>query len=256
MATEDKIQSAVFHIELGRGKRVLQWVLLVLVAVALSLVYTAGQFRGLDRREAMDMAQLARNLARGKGFTTYVIRPLSLWHLKTYREDHDQKFMEQPDLTNPPLYPLALAGLFKLLPDSVFEFAVRRDNIYTPERWAIVPFNQVCLVLTLLLVFAWAKQLFDRRVAVTVGLLLLFSDTLWAYSISGLPTSLLTLLLLLALYCVFLADRRLNPRTTDVPVTPQPLDGGSILLILVSAVLMGLCFLTRYSAAFLVLPVV
>ena len=81
MATEDTIQSAVFHIELGRGKRVLQWVLVVLAAIALSLVYTAGQFRGLERREAMDMAQLARNVARGKGFTTYVIRPLSLWQL-------------------------------------------------------------------------------------------------------------------------------------------------------------------------------
>ena len=78
MATEDKIQSAVFHIELGRGKPVLQWLLVALVSVALSLVYTAGQFRGLDRREAMDMAQLARNLAHRQGFTTYVIRPLSL----------------------------------------------------------------------------------------------------------------------------------------------------------------------------------
>jgi 4-amino-4-deoxy-L-arabinose transferase-like glycosyltransferase len=215
----------------------------------------------------MDMAQLARNIAHGKGFTTYVIRPLSLWQLKTNRDDRDQKFMEHPDLSNPPLYPLVLAGLFKFLPDTVFEFTPTADTVYAPERWVIVPFNQVCLLLTLLLVYFWARQLFDQRVAVMAGLLLLFSDTLWAYSISGLPTSFLNLLLLLALYCVFLVDRRLNPPTAEPPATEpagepaqprilQPVDGVSVLLILTSAVLMGLCFLTRYMSAFLVLPVV
>jgi len=258
MADESSIQSAVFNIELGRGKRVLQWLVVVLVAIALSLVYTAGQFRGLDRREAMDMAQLARNVAHGKGFTTYVIRPLSLWELKTYRDDHNPRFMEHPDLINPPLYPSVLAGLFKLLPDSVFEFKPRGDQIYAPERWVIVPFNQICLLLSLLLVYFWAKQLFDSRVAVTAGLLLLFSDTLWAYSISGLPTNLLMLLFLLAMYCLFRVDRRLNPPPAAEGESPlaKPLDGTSILLVLASAVLMGLCFLTRYMSAFLLLPVV
>ncbi len=259
MADESSVQSAVFNIELGRGKRVLQWVMVVLVAIGLSLVYTAGQFRGLDRREAMDMAQLARNISHGKGFTTYVVRPLSLWQLKTYRDDHDQRFMEHPDLVNPPLYPLVLAGLFKLLPDSVFDFKVAKDQVYTPERWVIVPFNQLCLLLGLLLVYFWARQLFDSRVAVTAGLLLLFSDTLWAYSISGLPTNLLMLLFLLAMYCLFRADRRLNPPAVaegEQPAARPPLDGTSILLILASAVLMGLCFLTRYMSALLLLPMI
>ena len=258
MADESSIQSAVFNIELGRGKRVLQWLLVVLVAIALSLVYTAGQFRGLDRREAIDMAQLARNIAHGKGFTTYVIRPLSLWQLKTYRDDHEQYFMEHPDLVNPPLYPLVLAGLFKLLPNSVFDFKVPGEQIYAPERWVIVPFNQLCLLLSLLLVYRWSKQLFDNRVAVTAGLLLLFSDTLWAYSISGLPTSLLMLLFLLALYCLFLADQRLNPPAAAEGEQPtaKPPDVASILLLLASAVLMGLCFLTRYMSAFLLLPMI
>jgi 4-amino-4-deoxy-L-arabinose transferase-like glycosyltransferase len=259
MADESSVQSAVFNIELGRGKRVLQWLLVVLVAIALSLVYTAGQFRGLDRREAMDMAQLARNISQGKGFTTYVIRPLSLWQLKTYRDDHEQRFMEHPDLVNPPLYPLVLAGLFKLLPNSVFDFNPTKDQIYAPERWVMVPFNQLCLLGSLLLAYFWAKQIFDSRVAVTAGLLLLFSDTLWAYSISGLPTNLLMLLFLLAMYCLFRADQRLNPPAAaegEQPAARQPLDGTPILLILASSVLMGLCFLTRYMSAFLLLPMI
>jgi 4-amino-4-deoxy-L-arabinose transferase-like glycosyltransferase len=256
-SAEHSIQTAVWHIELGRGKKVLQWIAVVLLAVVLAIWYAAGQFKGLEKREAMDMAQLARNIARGEGFTTYVVRPLSLWHLKMFSDSREPRLMNHPDLYNPPLYPLVLAGLFKLLPSSVFEFK-QDDRIYAPERWVILPLNQVCLLLSLLLVYFWARQLFDQRVAVTTGFLLLLSDTLWSYGVSGLPTNLLLLLFLLAVYFLYLADRKLNP--PDVPEVEQagpalqPLSVSVIVLVLLSAVLMGLCFLTRYLAAFLLLP--
>lgn len=249
MASERSLQTAVFHLELGRGKVVVRWAVVVLAAITLSLVYTANQFRGLEKREAMDAAQLARNLSRGEGFTTSVIRPVALWHLKTYRSDHNPTFEQHPDTYNPPLYPLALAVLFRLTPQ-VFE-VTPGDQLYPPERWVIVPFNQVCLLLTLLLVYFWACRLFDRRVAITAGLLLLLSDTLWSYGVSGLSTTMLMLLLLGGMYCLFLADERLNP---PEPGTPVALDSKSMLLIFSSAVLMGLCFLTRYSALVFVIP--
>ena len=93
------------------------------------------------------------------------------------------------------------------------------------------------------------------------GLLLLFSNTLWSYAISGLPTNFLMLLLLLALYCLFRADRSMHP--PEIPEAERAEDGRSAapppstragVLILASAVLMGLCFLTRYLCAFLVVP--
>jgi 4-amino-4-deoxy-L-arabinose transferase-like glycosyltransferase len=257
MVTETKIQSAVFQIELGRGKKVLQWVLIVLLAVALSLVYSAGQFRGLEKREAMDMAQLARNIARGEGFTTYFLRPLSLWHQKTVGPAHDPQIAKHPDLYNPPLYPLLLAGAFKFFPDSIYTLR-QGDRVIAAERWVILPVNQVLLLLSLLLVYFWAKQLFDRRIAVTAGLLLLFSDTLWSYSVSGLPTNLLLLLLLASLYCLHLADRRTHPpeipEAEQAPAGPSKATVAAIGMVVLSAVLLGLCFLTRYLTAFLVLP--
>ena len=68
-SSETSIQSAVFQLEMGRGKKVIQWAALVLLAAVLSPIYTASQFRnGLGKREAIDMAQLARNIARGEGF--------------------------------------------------------------------------------------------------------------------------------------------------------------------------------------------
>jgi 4-amino-4-deoxy-L-arabinose transferase-like glycosyltransferase len=166
--------------------------------------------------------------------------------------------MEHPDLYNPPLYPLMLAGVFKLLGPSVFEMKPT-DFILKAERWAILPFNQLCLMLSIWIAYCWAKAMFDRRVAVMAGLLLLFSDTLWSYASTGLPTTFLTLLVLLTAYGLFQADRRLNgdqtaPAGDTAPAAPVTLEGATIVLVLGSAVLCGLCFLTRYLAGFLVIP--
>ena len=81
--------------------------------------------------EAMDAAQVARNISEGKGFTTEFIRPFSAvsacksttsrnkserdaWHqrARTLRNDPNAS----PDLANAPVYPLVLAGLMKVLP--------------------------------------------------------------------------------------------------------------------------------------------
>ncbi|HVM59421.1 MAG TPA: glycosyltransferase family 39 protein [Verrucomicrobiae bacterium] len=261
-ATEETIQSAVFHIEIGRGRRIMLWVLLILLAGMLSLLYTGAQFYGFDKRESMDMAQVARNIAQGHGFTTYVIRPLSLWELERTGWDIQKKdarvrlIINHPDIYNPPLYPYALAGLFRMLPPRLFTYD-QSEHVYLPERWAVLPFDQLCLFACVLLVFVWARQLFDRRVAIMATWLMLFSDTLWSYAISGLPTNLLMLLLLLAMYCLFIADRRLNPAApSEGAPAPAAGTGWAAVCVVVSAGLLGLCFLTRYLAAFFLIPMV
>jgi len=249
-----RVQKAIWAIDLGAGRWFILWGAAVLLAVALSLLYTSDQFRGLERGEAMDMAQLARNIARGQGFTTYVIRPLSLWQLETHASDHQPRLMNHPDLYNPPLYPLAIATLFKMMPTTLFEYK-QTDMIFKPERWIILPFNQLCMLTSALLVYLWARRLFDRRVAITSALLLLFSDTLWFFSISGLPTNFLMLLFLGSLYCLWLADEHWHPELPELPGDMPRRAWPGWLLVLASAVLMGLCFLTRYTTAFLFVPV-
>ena len=257
---ETNVQTTVYQIEIGAGNKIIRWGLLILLAGAMSLIYTAGQFRGLNKRESMDMAQLARNVAHHEGFTTHLIRPLSLWKLERHgwAKNDPRLIMRHPDIYNPPLYPLVLAGLFKMLPPKAFKYDAG-EHVYYPERWVIVPFDQLCLFGCVFLVFLWAKRLFDRRVAITASMLMLFSDTLWSYSISGLPTNFLMLLFLLATYCLFIVDSRLNP--------PQPAEGEAagvaparvtrsvVALVISSAVLFGLCFLTRYLTAFFLIPV-
>ena len=263
-APETSVQSAVFQIEMGRGKKVIQWAALVLLAAVLSPIYTASQFRnGLGKRESIDMAQLARNIARGEGFTTHVIRPLSLWQLEQNgwniedKDTRDRLINRHPDISNPPLYPFLLAEVFKILPKSVFKYN-EADHIFPAERWGILPFNQLCLLGSILIAYLWAKRLFDSRVAMMVGWLMLFSDTLWSYGVSGLPTNLLMLLFLLAVYCLFLADGRLNPPELAgdeaTSAAPARVTGGVVGLVVGSAVLLGLCFLTRYLAGFFLIP--
>ena len=265
-APETSVQSAVFQIEMGRGKKVIQWAALVLLAAVLSPIYTASQFRnGLGKRESIDMAQLARNIARGEGFTTHVIRPLSLWQLEQNgwniedKDTRDRLINRHPDISNPPLYPFVLAEVFKILPKSVFKYN-EADHIFPAERWGILPFNQLCLLGSILIVYLWAKRLFDSRVATMVGWLMLFSDTLWSYGVSGLPTNLLMLLFLLAVYCLFLADGRLNPPEPAgdeaANAAPARITGAVVALVVGSAVLLGLCFLTRYLAGFFLIPLV
>jgi 4-amino-4-deoxy-L-arabinose transferase-like glycosyltransferase len=247
---------------MGRGKRIIQWVLLVLLAAVLALLYTFWEFRGFDKRESMDMAQLARNVAAGQGFTTYLIRPLSLWQLEQngwHIEDkatRERLILKHPDIYNPPLYPLLLAGIFKVLPERWFTYDVAERKFYA--ELAVVVFDQLCLLASILLVFLWAQRLFDRRVAVTAGWLMLFSDTLWSYSVSGLPTNLLMLLFLLTAYCLFLADGKLNvaepAADAGAGAAPTRVTGGVSALVIASAVLLGLCFLTRYLAGFFLIP--
>ena len=263
-APETSVQSAVFQIEMGRGKKVIQWAALVLLAAVLSPIYTASQFRnGLGKRESIDMAQLARNIARGEGFTTHVIRPLSLWQLEQNgwniedKDTRDRLINRHPDISNPPLYPFVLAEVFKILPKSVFKYN-EADHIFPAERWGILPFNQLCLLGSILIMYLWAKRLFDNRVAMMAGWLMLFSDTLWSYGVSGLPTNLLMLLFLLAVYCLFLADGRLNPPELAgdeaANAAPARMTGEVVGLVVGSAVLLGLCFLTRYLAGFFLIP--
>jgi hypothetical protein len=90
----------------------LRGVALAGVAAVFLWGYAAAQFNGLRHPEAMDQAQVARNLARGEGFTTRLIRPLSLWRLTEQSSARDMMVDYHPDLNNPPMYPAILSALF------------------------------------------------------------------------------------------------------------------------------------------------
>src|SRR5687768_4973934 len=122
------LQEVIHKIEVAGGVRYVRYILTFLAAVFLIMLYNLRVARNMSTQEAMDSAQLARNIADGKGYTTSFIRPFSMYLIS--RENHEQLGMPattraadysrikeaHPDIANPPVYPVLLAGLMKILP--------------------------------------------------------------------------------------------------------------------------------------------
>jgi len=146
--------------------------LIALAALFLYLVYMSAHVPGLTDPNAMDYAQIARHLARGEGFTTSFIRPLSLAVVRN--------ISHHPELSFVPLHPLWMSLFFQLGGAS-----------YKMAAWSC----GVAYLLTLPLVYLLAVRLFDRRVALLALALYAVNYLSLEYACSGLEVSLATLVI-------------------------------------------------------------
>ena len=324
------IQDTVHSLDIGVGQRVLRGVLLTVSLVAVLLVYAGNQFCGLRYPEAMDQAQLGRNLARGDGYTTRFIRPLSMWQELNCPRWHNAMIDRHPDLMNPPAYPALIGSLLYMVqkgdlwpadaprptwkpgePQTVREFMfewlhwpywswtcgilaavwllwvmqrslrmkLRRGElpwhgvgiflclvlmalfwvpvtsfkvapeeagtIFGPDRWIAYGLGIPLTLLNGYLTYLIARRLFDRRVGVTAAALFVLSETTCQYAISGLNVMFTMLWLSLAAFAlVVAADLRAQDRRPVI----------AVLLALAAGAIIGLAFLTKYAAGWILLP--
>ncbi|MSR65069.1 MAG: phospholipid carrier-dependent glycosyltransferase [Verrucomicrobiae bacterium] len=251
--TESTVTNVLHAMELGAWAKYIKVFLFVLVVFVLLLVYQSNQFRGLEMAEAIDNAQLARNIHRGEGFTTKFIRPVSMWKFKELTGhsmvkdvEHPDKEVLHPDVFNAPLFPYVLAAVFKFHPPA-FEVNVK-EQPYTkfPPETLIVATSEVFYLLSMVLLYLLGRQLFDKRIATVATLIFICCDILWRYSISGLPTTMLLFFFLAAQVCM------VNAQLASAR-------GGNKLLIwglaAAAGLFCGLCLLTKYSAGWLIIPV-
>ena len=245
-----------------------------LAALAILLLfvgYNWRAFRNLAVPEAMDAAQLARNIAQGKGYTTLFIRPFSMCLVKQQAlekqgppevgkvADLARIRGSHPDLANPPVYPLALAALMKALP---FRYTVDTTRPFwsaPPSRagaarvfWRHQPdfliglFNQFLFLAAIALVFFLARRLFDPAVAWLSAGLMLGTELLWRFSVSGLSTMLLLVIFLGLVWCVVLLEEEVR--------TPKWGSFGILILAALTGAMIGLGGLTRYAFGWLIIP--
>ena len=132
------IQDLIHKFE-EKGSAGMRIAFMVLLTGSLMLCYNWRAYRNMGTQEAMDAAQVGRNIAEGHGFKTQFIRPFSVYLVKQHnkdrltstdtnsRPDFAQLKGMHPDLANPPVYPLVLGGLMKVLP---FDYKVN-----TPTRF-------------------------------------------------------------------------------------------------------------------------
>ena len=97
MPLSELIQKLIHMSEVGAGSRYLRFFVVGLAVVGLALVYNLRAYRNFATQEAMDSAQLARNIAEGKGYTTLFIRPFSLYLVQSHNE---AKHAAAPATTN------------------------------------------------------------------------------------------------------------------------------------------------------------
>ena len=244
------LQEFIYMLDKGKGARVIKTAAALLGFVLLAVSYDVRLFKNFSTQEAMDTAQLARNIADGKGYTTDFVRPLSIYLLQKHRPDHDPQLKTpHPDLANPPAYPYLLAGLMKVARFNfqIVDVSKRRFETYQPER-VIAVFNQILFFVAALLLYFLSKHLFDGPVAVLSVVLLVGNDMFWRFTVSGLPTMLLITLFLAIVGLLVLLDEWTS---AEEPRSRVGIAAAGIGL----GLLLGIGALTRYSFGWLILPV-
>lgn len=230
-------QEFIHWLEQGRGARWLRGLAIGLAALLLTTIFSWKQFHGIPTEFVMQQALLARQVARGEGFTTPVNYP------QTYAvlQKRGQSFREAqayPELHHAPLYALTLAAVFAVLPESVWA-----HRPVPPEGWApdyvVLVVNLLWFWLAVALTWRLAKTLFDARTAWVAALATAVSVTLWQQTVAltGLPVF---MVLMLAVFNVLAG---LEEHAGRHPVLDRALVGRLAGL----GVLSGLLFLTEYS---------
>ena len=173
------------------------------------LILTFGNlfvlFRGLNAPHAMDQAQISREIARGNGFTTKLIRPAALYQAQS-AQDRSVSLKNFEDTYHSPLNPLLNAAVLKLIG------ADQNDKWQLSEGEMVFPLDRVIAVVSTLFFlmaigvnYLLAARIFDAKIAGVLAILMLFCETFWNYSLSGLPQMLMLLLFSCAIYFVYRA---------------------------------------------------
>lgn len=197
---------------------------LLLVAYAFKRLYPGDLVDG----DAMDFAQIARNIANGHGFATSILRPLALSGFVS----PDARNFTTPDISRAPLYPLILMLAFvahgghgggnMVVLTSLLFFLASAAAVYALARTVFPSEGQPWLAL------------------LSCGLYLLSGSALIP-AVAGLPVSLATLLVCCFCIALFRAHE-----TGGRAVSGLQIFGVGVLL--------GLCYLTQYSLLVLLVP--
>ncbi len=210
-------------------------VILIALVLGLTLFKLFISYRGLDQPVAMDQAQIARNVAQGKGLTTNFIRPMELKaEADAYKgavarakaeaaaeagENGTPASVNMPenlpldrlkDTNHAPLNICMLATALKLTGADKFEdsrMESDQSSIYGPDR--VVSAVSVLFFLgALALAYTLIARLFDEAVAAASTAFLALSDLMLQYALSGLPQPLMMCCLLGAMHLLLTAIRR------------------------------------------------
>jgi len=202
-STEEKIQRTVASLDAGDLARWVWRAVFALAAIGLSAYYLFHEFRGLPMSQAMDQAQIGREILRGHGWETKVIRPLAIGELRRHGRDVQAGIVR--DTYNAPIPPL-LDAIAIAIPVKLHWDLKKTDMVYAGDR-AMAAMGVIFFLAAVWVLYRIALELFDERLASIACGLVMVCDMMWRYSLSGLPQMFLLLVLHVNVYALLRAMR-------------------------------------------------
>ena len=176
---------------------------LVLIILTLGNVFVL--FRGLNSPQAMDQAQISREIARGNGFTTKMIRPVAYYQAQK-AQNSSVSLIGFQDTYHSPLNPLINAAVLKLIgADDPNAWQMSENEMVFPLDRVIATVSTLFFLMAIGVNYLLISRIFDPKIAGVCAILMLFCETFWNYSLSGLPQMLMLLLYSCAIYFVYRA---------------------------------------------------
>ncbi|MDD5349209.1 MAG: glycosyltransferase family 39 protein [Chthoniobacteraceae bacterium] len=214
MVTDQQVQKLVYQMEEGHLGKWIRLTALLSAMVALFVIFIfdpsyAGFYKGLNHPKAMEQAQIAREIARGNGFSTKMIRPLAYSQFKSNMGAMPGPRI--PDTYQAPLWPATLAPFLLVVkhwPDSLIPYRAvskdrwqlsTRDYIYVCDRM-ISAVAMLFFFLSVFVSYFTVRRIFDNYIAIWVVILTLACGVFWQYALSGLPQMLMLFLFNIAMY--------------------------------------------------------
>ncbi len=207
MAFEQVVQSVVHKLEEGGW---VKWVKLAVLMGAIAFLlnlwfFRDAGFRGLNHEKSIEQAQIAREIARGNGFSTKEIRPAALWLFEKNKGAFPVD--KQPDIYHAPLNPWVNSWFLRLVKDSWP--MTTKDIQYTPDK-VIAGVALAFFLLSIVVNYFTALRLFDHRLAIFCVGILLLCQKFWDFALSGLPQMLMLFLFSCAIYTLVRAVQNQN----------------------------------------------
>jgi 4-amino-4-deoxy-L-arabinose transferase-like glycosyltransferase len=161
-------------------------------------------FRGLSTPQGMDQAQIAREIARGNGFETKMIRPLALYQVNASKESEDEwvSMAGFQDTYHAPLNPLLNSWVLRMVKDS-WKYDESKP-VYLLDR-LIAGVSVVLLIASAGVAYLLVSRVFDTRIAAVTVALVLLCELLWHFAQSGFPHMLMLFLFTFSMYFLYKA---------------------------------------------------
>ncbi|MCG3149141.1 MAG: hypothetical protein PCFJNLEI_02600 [Verrucomicrobiae bacterium] len=268
----ERVQDWIFRMDVGFGVQWFRLGMFVMVLLTVILIYTGTQFYGLRERATMDLGQLGRNLALGRGYVTRNIRPVDLASLTANgKPGLTGEVPLVPELWTPPVYPALVAAVFRVVKPEVNLQPVeerlqlppqtlppigdwaRLNALYEGARADAMWLDRImvgvawgCFVVSLAVLYFLARELFDHRVAMMSVVLYLLCDPMLDACVSGTPLAWLALWFMVTAFALVKAEQWAETKKSVYWVT------GALALC---GLAMGIGTLSQYAFACVVVPV-